>query len=184
MGFTCKDERVVMTTKTGSLFDRLEQLGTGSGYVDEIADMLESADMFRDLNRKDVELFANYIQAYAAPRGVKVLVEGGRESYMFVIAAGKLDIFKNSSDNSGEKRIATVRAGKTIGEMSILDGMPHSATAVVVEPATLLLLTKNNFEHFMQSEPEVALKVLRKMAMLMSLRLRQTSGVLIDHLPK
>jgi CRP-like cAMP-binding protein len=77
-----------------------------------------------------------------------------------------------------------VRAGKTIGEMSILDGMPHSATAVVVEPATLLLLTRNKFEEFMQGEPEVALKVLRKMAMLMSLRLRQTSGVLLDHLPK
>lgn len=172
------------TTKTGSLFDRLEQLGSGSSYALEIADMLESAEMFRDLNRKDAEIFANYIQAYAAPKGAKVLVEGGRESYMFVIASGKLDIFKQSTDGHGEKKIATVRAGKTIGEMSILDGMPHSATAVVVEPATLLLLTRNKFEQFMQGEPEVALKVLRKMAMLMSLRLRQTSGVLIDHLPK
>ena len=173
-----------MTTKTGSLFDHLEQLGSGGSYLAEIADMLESADMFRDLNRKDVESFAYYIQAYAAPKGVKVLQEGGRESYMFVIATGKLDVFKNGGGNSGDKKIATIRAGKTIGEMSILDGMPHSATAVVVEPATLLLLTKSKFEQFMQSDPEVALKVLRKMAMLMSLRLRQTSGVLIDHLPK
>ncbi len=176
-----------MTTKTGSLFDHLEQLGSGGSYLSEIADMLERADMFRDLNRQDVESFASYIQAYAAPKGVKVLQEGGRESYMFVIATGKLDVFKNGSDNngnSGDKKIATIRAGKTIGEMSILDGMPHSATAVVVEPSTLLLLTKSKFEQFMQSDPEVALKVLRKMAMLMSLRLRQTSGVLIDHLPK
>jgi CRP-like cAMP-binding protein len=112
-----------------------------------------------------------------------VLEEGRRESYMFVIATGKLDIFKNSAGRD-EKKIATVRAGKTIGEMSILDGMNHSASAVVVEPATLLLLTKNKFEQFMQAEPEVALKVLRKMAQLMSLRLRQTSGILIDHLPK
>lgn len=173
-----------MTTKTGSLFDRLEQLGSGSGYLAKVADMLESAEMFRDLNRKDVEVFANYFQAYAAPKGVTVLQEGGRENYMFVIATGRLDIFKCSADSPNEKRIATVRAGKTIGEMSILDGMPHSATAVVVEPATLLLLTRNNFEQFMQGEPEVALKVLRKMALLMSLRLRQTSGILIDHLPK
>lgn len=170
--------------KTGSLFDRLEQLGSGSSYALHVADMLESAEMFRDLNRKDVETFANYIQAYSAPKGVKVLEEGGRESYMFVIAEGKLDIFKQGSDGQSEKKIATVRAGKTIGEMSILDGMPHSATVVVVEPATLLLLTRAKFDQFMEREPEVALKVLRKMAMLMSLRLRQTSGVLIDHLPK
>lgn len=171
-------------TKTGSLFDNLEQLGSGSGYVAQIADMLESAEMFRDLNRKEVEVLANYVQAYGAPKGTKVLAEGGRETCMFVIAEGKLDIFKQGSDGQGEKRIATVRAGKTIGEMSLLDGMPHSASAVVVEQAKLLLLTRNKFEQFMQGEPEVALKVLRKMAMLVSLRLRQTSGVLIDHLPK
>jgi CRP-like cAMP-binding protein len=173
-----------MAVRTGSLFDQLEQLGSGSGYVAKIADMLESADMFRDLNRKEVEIFANYIQSYAAAKGIKVLEEGVRENYMFVVASGKLDIFKRSANNHDEKRIATVRAGKTIGEMSILDGMPHSASAIVVEPATLLLLTKNKFEQFMQNEPEVALKILRKMAVLMSLRLRQTSGVLIDHLPK
>lgn len=173
-----------MVAKTGTLFDRLEQLGGGSSYITEIANMLERADMFRDLSRKDVEAFAAYIQAYAAPKGVKVLEEGARESYMFVIAEGKLDIFKQSPGTHEQKKIATVRAGKTIGEMSILDGMPHSATAVVVEPAILLLLTKNNFEQFMLYSPETALKVLRKMAVLMSLRLRQTSGVLIDHLPK
>lgn len=183
MGFP-RGMMVDMTTRTGTLFDRLEQLGSGSSYAVQIADMLERADMFRDLNRQDIETFATYIQAYAAPKGVKLLEEGGRESYMFVIVAGKLDVFKRSADNRDAKKIATVRAGKTIGEMSILDGMPHSATAVVVESATLLLLTKNNFEQFMQYSPEVALKVLRKMAVLMSLRLRQTSGVLIDHLPK
>ena len=172
----------MVAARTGSLFDSLEQLGSGNSYVVEIADMLERSDMFRDFNRHDVECFARYFQAYAAPKGVVVLEEGRRESYMFVIASGKLDIFKNSNHSDG-KKIATIRAGKTIGEMSILDGMNHSATAVVVESAILLLLTKSKFEQFIQSEPEVALKVLRKMAQLMSLRLRQTSGMLIDHLP-
>ena len=126
----------MVTARTGSLFDNLEQLGSGNSYVVEITDMLERSDMFRDFNRQDVESFAYYFQAYAAPKGVMVLEEGRRDSYMFVIASGKLDIFKNSND-SDEKKIATVRAGKTIGEMSILDGMNHSATAVVVEPAVL-----------------------------------------------
>lgn len=175
-----------MNSRAGSLFDRLVQLGSGSSYIAEIADMLERADMFRDLSRQEAEIFARYIQAYSAPVGVKVLVEGGRESYMFVVADGRLDILKGGSagESDGDKKIATVRAGKTIGEMSIIDGMPHSATAVVVEPATLLLLTKAQFDQFMESEPEVALKVLRKMAVLLSLRLRQTSGILIDHLQK
>ncbi len=171
-----------MTVKTGSLFDNLEQLGSGEAFIDEIANMLERADMFRDLARQDVEVFAKYVTAYSAPPGTKVLSEGGRESYMFVVAEGKIDVLKFSYESGEEKRLATVRAGKTVGEMSILDGMPHSASAKVVDPARLLLITKRSFDCFIEDHPEAALKVIRKIAMLMSLRLRQTSGVLLDHL--
>ncbi len=171
-----------MTAKTGSVFDHLEQLGSGESFINDIADMLERADMFRDLSRHDIEALAPYVTAYGAPVGSKVLVEGGRESYMFVVAEGKLDVIKRSLDKGKDSKLATVRAGKTIGEMSILDGMPHSATAVVVEKAKLLLVTKNNFERFIECQPEAALKVVHKIAILMSLRLRQTSGVLLDHL--
>ena len=171
-----------MTGKTGSLFDKLEQLGSGGSYVEEIADMLERADMFRDLTRQDAEAFAHYVSAYAAPVGAKVLQEGSRESYMFVVAGGQIDIVKRSADIGTDRKLAVVRAGKTIGEMSILDGMPHSASAVVSQAATLLLITKTNFDRFVEFQPEAALKVIRKIAILMSLRLRQTSGVLLDHL--
>lgn len=171
-----------MAVKTGSLFDNLEQLGSGETYIDEIADMLERADMFRDLTRQDAEAFANYVTAYAAPKGAMVLKEGARESYMFIVAEGKIDVMKRSAENAADRKLATVRAGKTIGEMSILDGMPHSATAIVASPAKLLLITKNNFDRFVEYQPEAALKVVRKIAILMSLRLRQTSGVLLDHL--
>jgi CRP-like cAMP-binding protein len=165
-----------------SIFDNLEQLGGGSSYVAEISDMLERADMFRDFERQEVEDFACYVQAYSAPKAAKVLIEGGRESYMFVVAEGKVDILKGAGDHKNDKKIATVRAGKTIGEMSLIDGMPHSATAVVAEPAKLLLITKTNFEQFNKDHPQVSLKLMKKIALLMSLRLRQTSGVLIDYL--
>lgn len=163
-------------------FARLELVGSGTSFTATIADMLERADMFRDMTRQEVDVFAQYVQAYDAPQGAEVLHEGDRESYMFVVAEGKLDILKHSGDSNEKKKIATVRAGKTIGEMSLLDGLPHSATVVVVDPAVLLLITKSHFDQLINDQPEVALKVVRKMATLMSLRLRQTSGVLIDYL--
>ena len=166
-----------------SCFDKLEMIGSGTSFVTEIGDMLERADMFRDMARAEVDVFARYVQAYNAPVGAEVLLEGDRESCMFVVAEGKLDILKQTDEASGiKKKIATVRSGKTIGEMSLLDGMPHSATAVVVDPAILLLITKSHFDRLLKEQPEVALSVVYKMAMLMSLRLRQTSGVLIDYL--
>ncbi len=172
-----------MPQKNDDPFEGLSLMGTGSSFVLEIADMLERADMFRDMSRQEVELFAAYVQAYEAPVGAMVLIEGSREPYMFVVAQGKLDILKRSGDYKQSKRIATVRAGKTVGEMSLLDGLPHSASAKVVDaPANLLCVTRHNFDTFLTCQPEAALKLMRKMAALMSLRLRQTSGVLIDHL--
>ncbi len=173
-----------MTKTTGTIFDGLEQLGSGSAFRSVVADMLEGADMFRDFSRQDVEQLAAFVSAYAAPRGSRVLVEGGRESYMFIVASGRVDIFKHPGDQERETKIATVRAGKSIGEMAVVDGLPHSATAVVAEPAELILITQRNLDQLVESNPALGAKFLRRLCALMSLRLRQTSGVLIDYLGK
>ena len=75
-----------------------------------------------------------------------------------------------------------MREGKSIGEMSVVDGMHHSATVVALEESELLLLTKHNFDMLLEKNPAVGLVMMRKIANLMSLRLRQTSGVLVDYL--
>lgn len=160
----------------------LEQLGSGTKFISTIGDMLERAEMFRDISRSEVEIFARYMQAYKAPAGLEVLQEGERENNMFVVTEGRLDILKHTGETNELKKIATVRAGKTVGEISLLDGLPHSATVKVAEPSILLLLTKGHFEQLIKEQPEVSLKLIRKIASLTSLRLRQTSGVLIDYL--
>lgn len=169
-------------TKSGSVFNQLEQLGSGTSFESRIGDMLERVDMFRDFSRQDIDRLAGYMQAFRAQPGARLLREGDREAYMFILAEGKLDILKQHADGGEPKKIATVRAGKTIGEMSIIDGLPHSATVVAIEPATLLLLTKRNFDALTEQDPALGVKLLRRLAQLMSLRLRQTSGVLIDYL--
>lgn len=159
----------------------MEQLGAGSKYRDKLCTMLEGIQMFDDFTRQEVEVLANYMQAYEAAAGTQVFREGNREGYMCFVVTGKLDIIKDTG-GSGPAKITVVRSGKTIGEMSVIDGLPHSATAMVSEQATLVMMTKNNFERVCVDHPAIALKMLIKIAKLMSLRLRQTSGVLVNYL--
>ncbi len=173
-----------MTVATGTLFDRLEQLGEGSAFRPRLADMVERADMFRDFSRQEVEQLCHFVSAWAAPRGARVVVEGGRDAYMFIVVSGRLDIFKAAGSGESERRIATVRPGKSVGEMSIVDGQPHSATAVAAEPAELVLMTRRNLDQLIEDHPALGAKFLRRLCALMSLRLRQTSGVLVDYLEK
>jgi CRP-like cAMP-binding protein len=69
-----------------------------------------------------------------------------------------------------------------MGEMSLLDELPYSATAVAREDTQLLLLTRMNFERLGIEQPVLCNVLLRQIARLMSLRLRQTTGILLDYL--
>ena len=73
-------------------------------------------------------------------------------------------------------------AGKTLGEMAVVDGEPRSATCVAKRECVLLLLTKDNFQCIVRQRPGLAVKLLVVIAKLLSQRLRQVSGVLVDYL--
>jgi len=168
-------------SKMGNVFDSLEQVGGGASFSDEICRMMERSEMFRDIEHQEVVQIAPYISAYKACKGTKVMVEDDRESYMFILVSGRLQINKRD-EGDADKKLAIVREGKSIGEMSVVDGMHHSATAVALQDSELLLLTKHNFDMLLDRNPTVGLLMMRKIANLMSLRLRQTSGVLVDYL--
>ena len=95
---------------------------------------------------------------------------------MCLIIDGSVNILK------GDKKITTVRPGKTMGEMSVIDGYPHSASAVAAEDTRLIMITRNQFEKLSNEHAKIAVHLLKRLACLMSLRLRQTTGVLCDYL--
>ncbi len=162
--------------------DGLEQIGFGDSFKEQLCGMLEEIQLFSDFGRKEIELLANYTQAYRAPKGTTVFSEGRRDSYLCILVEGKLDVLKEVDPDTPPKLLTTVRAGKTVGEMSLIDELPHSATVVTRTEAVLLLLTKYHLERINEDHPRLGLKVLLKIAQLLSHRLRQTSGQLIDYL--
>ena len=154
----------------------LEQLGIGSGFQQELYRMLEGMQLLKEFDRTNIEEIAPFTGAYLAPKGVKIFREGTKGNFMCLIVEGGVDILK------GGKKITTVRPGKTMGEMSVIDGYPHSASAIAIEDTRLIMITRNQFEKMSEQRPKLAIKLLMRLATLMSLRLRQTTGVLCDYL--
>lgn len=155
----------------------LEQLGFGKSFKAELVDMLERAQILKDFNHAEVEVLAGYAGAYKARKGARIFREGTKADYICLIVDGRVDILKD-----GDKKITTIRPGRTMGEMSVIDGFPHSAAAIAVEDTTLVLITRNHFQKFLDEQPAVAVKFLLSLSKLLSLRLRQTTGVLCDYL--
>lgn len=168
-------------TQTDDTFDSLKLLGAGRSFQEELCNMISTTQMFRDLEWHDIEILSGYMQAYEASAGTTLFREDEKGSYMCLIVKGKVDICKKDN-NDVKKIVSTISSGKTLGEMAIIDGERRSATAIVIEPTTLAILTETNFLRIVAEKPALATQILLKIARLLSQRLRQTSGKLVDYL--
>jgi CRP-like cAMP-binding protein len=98
-----------------------------------------------------------------------------------LIVDGRVSVMKQGAGGAA-KQISSAGAGRVVGEMSLIDGEPRSASVVADEPSTLVVLTGEGFAHLSSENPRLAIKVLLKISKLISQRLRQTSGALVDYL--
>lgn len=156
-------------------------IGEGESFQDKLCSMIESAQMFQDFSRQEIKLLSTYARAYEVETGATVFREGEKGTFMCLLVSGRIDIFKEC-DTHQQKKVTTIRDGKTLGEMSVLDDLPHSATTIAAEKTTLVLITKNNFDRLTEEQPVLGIKIIKRIARLISLRLRQTTGILIDYL--
>jgi len=76
---------------------------------------------------------------------------------------------------SGSERILTfLGPGNIVGELSIIDGLPRSASVVAVRPSSLSFLSRAAFEQFANKHPEIY----KSLVTLLAARLRETDGTI------
>jgi len=76
------------------------------------------------------------------------------------------------SPSGAERILAFLGRGAIVGELSIIDGLPRSATVVAVRDATVSFLGRAEFEAFADKHPEVYKSLIRLLAQ----RLRETDA--------
>jgi CRP/FNR family cyclic AMP-dependent transcriptional regulator len=155
--------------------------GAGVAAQAELLAMLQGSQFFGDFPAPEIETLTRYVQASSVVPNTVIFREGDRGGFMCLVIAGSAEIFKQ--DNKfGSKRIGKIGPGKTIGEMALVDGEQRSATCICPEPSTLVMLTREQFVRIIREHPALSVNILLKIVTLMSRRLRQTSGQLVDYL--
>jgi len=96
--------------------------------------------------------------------GEALFREGDPSDYCFKILSGKVDIqleIPGVMKRGRRETIASCGAGELIGEMSVIDGGPRSASAVAAEPTECLAFTADEILKVLQSDPNEALAYVR-----------------------
>ncbi|HEY6618085.1 MAG TPA: Crp/Fnr family transcriptional regulator [Steroidobacteraceae bacterium] len=76
------------------------------------------------------------------------------------------------SSGGPERILAFLGPGAIVGELSIIDGRPRSASVVAVRPSTLRFLSRAAFESFATQHPEIY----KSLVTLTAARLRETDA--------
>ncbi|MGD9200747.1 MAG: cyclic nucleotide-binding domain-containing protein [Chitinispirillia bacterium] len=82
-------------------------------------------------------------------RGTLMFIEGELSTEMFIIRSGKIRILKQEGEKTVE--LAVLGPGSVLGELSLLDKQPRSATAQVIEDVKASVIDEKLFNHTMKS---------------------------------
>jgi CRP-like cAMP-binding protein len=94
------------------------------------------------------------------PAGATLFAEGDRSDRCFLLERGNVKIVQVTAD--GREVVLGVRGGgDLIGEWSVIDGMPRSASAVALEPVDAVQLDAMQFLGFLEVSPKATLWMLR-----------------------
>ena len=69
-----------------------------------------------------------------------------------------------------------------MGEMSVIDQLPRSATVKATTKSTLLKLSQEKLNYLLVEHSSVGVKILKGIARLLSMNLRKTSSRLADYM--
>jgi CRP/FNR family cyclic AMP-dependent transcriptional regulator len=116
--------------------------------------LLQRVPIFAGLATEELEAIGAIVEERDVAAGTALTHEGRHEGYFFVIVSGTVRIER------GGETINTLRDGDFLGEISLLDGGPRTATAVAESPCRLLVMTYQRFNPLLDSEPQVRNAVL------------------------
>lgn len=131
-------------------------------------DILSQVRLFSDLSSRELQVLSANCREREYPAGATLMRQGETGVGLFIITAGNVNVTQQSPE--GDVRdLGAFGRGEVIGEMSLLDDLPRTATVTASEPTRALVIPVWDFRAALREAPEIAIKLLA----VMSRRLRQ-----------
>jgi CRP/FNR family cyclic AMP-dependent transcriptional regulator len=105
---------------------------------------LRSCVLFARADADTLRALAEGLRRRRYRRNEVIFHQGDPGDTLHIVATGAVKIVLPSPEGE-EAIIATLRRGDFFGELVLLDGAPHSATATALEPTETLILSRETF---------------------------------------
>jgi CRP-like cAMP-binding protein len=121
------------------------------------------APLFAALPISAIEDISTRVQVRRVGAGVAAVRQDEPGDALFVILSGRIKVVIAGASGR-EVTLSLLRPGDSFGEMSLFDGAARSAHCIAVEPATVLVLSRDDLMRHITSYPRIAINLLGEMA--------------------
>lgn len=160
-------------------FKSLGALGDTIPLVGLMREIIERITLFEDFEPHELEQLARYMTCCRTDEGTEIIREGEIGDYMLLILVGSVEIVKLDARGL-PARIAVAGPGKTLGEMSLIDGEPRFASCVALTEVQFAVLDRAAFSRLIAEEARVGVKLMVELLMLVNQRLRNVTAQLME----
>ena len=123
-------------------------------------DLLRRVPLFSLLTVAQAEVISGAVIKRRFKRGEALVEQGQKSNALFILLTGRARVM--TSDSRGREVIlATLAQGDYLGEMSIIDNEPHSATVRAEVQTDVLLLGRAEFARCLTENASMSLVVMR-----------------------
>jgi CRP/FNR family transcriptional regulator, cyclic AMP receptor protein len=117
-------------------------------------ELLKKVPMFSNLSQHHLGEISKHADQLSVKTG-NILAEQGKIGWEFIfIVEGKARVEKNG------KVIRQLSGGDFLGEISLIDGEPRTATVTAETDMVLLVVNKKSFDHLLDTVPGLQRKIL------------------------
>jgi len=120
----------------------------------EKVDLLGKIPLFGRLTQRQLNAVAKHVDEVQLRKGAVLAKQGAQGLEAIIIVDGRARV-------EGDGRtIAELGPGDVVGEMSVIDGKPRSATVIAETPMNLLVLHRRDFMSVLETVPGFQRKLL------------------------
>jgi CRP/FNR family cyclic AMP-dependent transcriptional regulator len=150
--------------------------------------LLQDSALLQDFSAAEADVLGGMMLHVKAQPGQILITEGDVTDWMMLLLRGTVDVGKRLGHDAAPEergdntRLAVVRSGAVLGEMSMFDGEPRYASCWALSEVEAAVLDRAAVASLIKTQPGIGAKLLVKLTQLLAQRLRNTSTQLVKAL--
>jgi CRP-like cAMP-binding protein len=158
------------------------------GHCDQLSQwpgLTHQSSLLEGFSQEEVDVLGSMMLHVRAQPGQMLIVEGDANDWMMLLLRGTVDVGKRigpeatTEERGDNTRLAVLRTGAVLGEMSMFDGEPRYASCWALSEVEAAVLDRAAVGLLIRTRPDIGAKLVVKLTQLLAQRLRNTSTQLV-----